>query len=52
LEAYLQLNSRLGYYQTRFLSLEQAVRQPYQVLDPFLNNQGAHGHSWGIFGFR
>ena len=26
--------------------------QPYQVLDPFLNNQGAHGHSWGRFGFR
>ena len=26
--------------------------QPVQVLDPFLNNQGAHGHSWGRFGFR
>ena len=26
--------------------------QPAQVLDPFLNNQGAHGHSWGRFGFR
>ena len=26
--------------------------QPLQVLDPFLNNQGAHGHSWGRFGFR
>ena len=26
--------------------------QPCQVLDPFLNNQGAHGHSWGRFGFR
>jgi len=22
--------------------------QPYQVLDPFLNNQGAHGRSWGV----
>jgi len=26
--------------------------QPVQVLDPFLNNQGAHGHSWGRFGLR
>jgi hypothetical protein len=22
--------------------------QTYQVLDPFINNQGAHGRSWGV----